>query len=389
MEKQNKFKIVIPSYNNEQWVEPNVASILNQTYTNYDVLYINDASTDNTLTLVKELISNYNLNNWKVINNPVNKKIVYITGCFGFIGSYITRECLKKGWYVRGIDIMTYASNSKLLDEFSCYPNFTFEEIDINDIEFLYECDYIINTAAETHVGNSIVKSEDFLHSNVNGVHNLLELIRNYRGEHSTKPILLHFSTDEVYGDIEEGEHIETDLLKPSNPYSATKAAADMLVIAWGRTYNLPYIIVRPTNNYGMGQYVEKLIPKALKYLKLGKKIPLHNGGTPIRTWLHAQDTANAVIKIIESGVQNEIFNICGGFEQSNLDTIKKILTLYNNSKIYILEDFIDFSYDRQGQDVRYALNDDKLRVLGWEPITQFDDELPKIIEYYKQNFIW
>jgi dTDP-glucose 4,6-dehydratase len=256
-------------------------------------------------------------------------------------------------------------------------------------LKFLYDCDYVINTAAETHVGNSIANSDEFVSSNVNGVHNLLELIKNHRGEHSSKPILLHFSTDEVYGDIEEGEHIETDLLKPSNPYSATKAAADMLVTAWGRTYNLPYIIVRPTNNYGMGQYVEKLIPKALKYLKLGKKIPLHNGGTPIRTWLHAQDTANAVIKIIESGVQNEIFNICGGFEQSNLDTVKEVITLYNNNGFSLLEDFVDFSYDRQGQDVRYALNDDKLRALGWKPEMDFNQELKSIVEYYRSKFIW
>ena len=110
-------------------------------------------------------------------------KIVYVTGCLGFIGSYVTRECLKKGWYVRGIDVMTYASNPELLDEFEQYPNFIFEHTDINDIEFIYECDYIINTAAETHVGNSLVKSENFVHSNINGVHNLLELIRNYRAE--------------------------------------------------------------------------------------------------------------------------------------------------------------------------------------------------------------
>ena len=111
----------------------------------------------------------------------------------------------------------------------------------------------------------------------------LLELIKNYRQESSKKPIFLHFSTDEVYGDINEGAHTEADLLKPSNPYSATKAAADMLVLAWARTYNLPYVIVRPTNNYGIGQYVEKLIPKACKFLKLGKQVPLHNNGTPIR----------------------------------------------------------------------------------------------------------
>jgi dTDP-glucose 4,6-dehydratase len=259
-------------------------------------------------------------------------KVVYITGCLGFIGSYVTRACLNKGWYVKGVDKGTYAANKTLLKEFSEYSNFSFVNCDINDLKFLYDCDYVINTAAETHVGNSISNSDDFVHSNINGVHNLLELIRNHRGENVSKPILLHFSTDEVYGDIEEGEHTETDLLKPSNPYSATKAAADMLITAWSRTYKLPYIVIRPTNNYGIGQYVEKLIPKACKYLKLGKKIPLHNNGTPIRNWLHASDTAQAVITIIESGVQNEIFNICGGFEQSNLDTIKKVLILHKGS---------------------------------------------------------
>ena len=189
-------------------------------------------------------------------------KVVYVTGCLGFIGSYVTRACLSKGWYVKGVDKGTYAANKALLKEFKEYSTFSFVDCDINDLKFLYDCDYIINTAAETHVGNSIANSDEFVSSNVNGVHNLLELIKNHRGEHSAKPILLHFSTDEVYGDIEKGEHIETDLLKPSNPYSATKAAADMLVTAWGRTYNLPYVIVRPTNNYGAGQYTEKLIPK-------------------------------------------------------------------------------------------------------------------------------
>jgi dTDP-glucose 4,6-dehydratase len=313
------------------------------------------------------------------------KKVVYITGCLGFIGSYVTRKCLQRGWFVRGIDKMTYASNSNLLDEFNSYPNFEFEEKDINDIEFLYDCDYFINVAAETHVGNSIIKSDDFVHSNINGVHHILELLRNYRQENSNPPILIHFSTDEVYGDITDGDHIETDLLKPSNPYSATKAAADMLILAWARTYNLPYIILRPTNNYGMGQYVEKLIPKSVKFLSLDRKIPLHNNGTPIRNWLHADDTATAVITVIEQNVQNEIYNVCGGFEQSNLDTVSKILTLLNKD----IEDSLDFSYNREGQDVRYALDDSKLRSLGWTPKKIFDEELPDIVKYYKQNFIW
>jgi dTDP-glucose 4,6-dehydratase len=314
-------------------------------------------------------------------------KVVYITGCLGFIGSYVTRTCLQKGWYVKGVDKITYAANKDLLDEFNQYDNFSFVNCDINDLKFLYDCDYIINTAAETHVGNSIANSDEFVSSNINGVHNLLELIRNYRQETSKTPILLHFSTDEVYGDIEIGAHVEIDLLKPSNPYSATKAAADMLVLAWARTYNLPYIIVRPTNNYGVGQYVEKLIPKACKYLKLGKKIPLHNNGTPIRNWLHAQDTANAVITIIESEVKNEIYNICGGFEQSNKTTIEKILKEYfGDVDPY---DYIDTTYSRQGQDVRYALDDFKLRSLGWEPKANFDQELKHIVNYYKDKFIW
>jgi len=316
-------------------------------------------------------------------------KVVYVTGCLGFIGSYVTRACLNRGWYVKGVDKVTYAANKNLLAEFNEYSNFSFVNCDINDLKFLYDCDYIINTATETHVGNSISNSDDFVHSNVNGVHNLLELIRNHRGENVSKPILLHFSTDEVYGDIEEGEHIETDLLKPSNPYSATKAAADMLVTAWSRTYKLPYIIIRPTNNYGIGQYVEKLIPKACKYLKLGKKIPLHNNGTPIRNWLHASDTAQAVITIIESGVQNEIFNICGGFEQSNLDTIKKVLILHKGSADIDIESYVDLTLKRQGQDVRYALNDDKLRALGWTPQVSFDTELKYIVDYSKEKFIW
>ena len=314
--------------------------------------------------------------------------MVYVTGCLGFIGSYVTRLCLKKGWYVKGVDKITYAANKDLLEEFKKYKNFSFVHCDINNLKFLYDCDYIINTAAETHVGNSIANSEDFVHSNVNGVHNLLELLRNYRQENTKIPTLLHFSTDEVYGDIEIGEHTEKDLLKPSNPYSATKAAADMLILAWSRTYKIPYVILRPTNNYGIGQYVEKLIPKACKYLKLGRKIPLHNEGKSIRNWLHAEDTANSVITIIESKVKNEIYNICGGFEQNNLDTVKKLLQSFGIDEKNI-EKHIDFSYNRPGQDVRYALNDDKLRSLGWTPTKQFDVEILKIADYYKEKFIW
>jgi dTDP-glucose 4,6-dehydratase len=321
----------------------------------------------------------------------MSTKVVYVTGCLGFIGSHVTRACLKRGWYVMGVDKITYAANTNVLIEFNEYDNFDFMNEDINDLKFLYDCDYVINTAAETHVGNSITNSDEFVKSNIDGVHNLLELIRNYRQESSRTPILLHFSTDEVYGDIDEGAHTEADLLKPSNPYSATKAAADMLILAWARTYNLPYIIIRPTNNYGIGQYVEKLIPKTCKYLKLGRKVPLHNDGTPVRNWLNAADTAEAVLTIIDKEVTNEIYNIAGGFEQSNLDTVRKVIKQYVDKDM--VDDnvrlFLDLSYSRIGQDVRYALDDSKLRALGWEPKMNFDEELPHIVEYYKNKFIW
>ena len=315
-----------------------------------------------------------------------NKKVVYVTGCLGFMGSYVTRACLKKGWYVRGIDKFTYASNEKFLKEFKQYDNFIFERKDINDLDWLYDCDYVINTAAETHVDNSIVSSDDFVHSNINGVHNLLELIR--KRNTFKMPTLLHFSTDEVYGDIVNGAHKETDLLKPSNPYSATKAAADQLILAWSRTYDVPFNIVRPANNYGVGQYVEKLIPKTCKFLTIGRKIPLHDGGEPYRMWLHAKDTANAVLKVIESGKKNEIYNISGDFEQKNIETVTKILDLYYTGDVNY-KNYINFSYDRKGQDVRYSVDDSKLRNLGWEPLCKFDEELHEIVQYYKDNFIW
>jgi dTDP-glucose 4,6-dehydratase len=323
------------------------------------------------------------------------KKVVYVTGCFGFIGSYVTRACLEKGWYVIGVDKCTYAANEELAWEWASKytDNFMFLREDINDLKFLYECDYVINTAAETHVGNSIVKSEEFVKSNIQGVHNLLELISNYRAESNHVPTLLHFSTDEVYGDIDEGSHTEKDLLKPSNPYSATKAAADMLILAWARTYQLPYVIVRPTNNYGAGQYVEKLIPKTCKHLGLERRIPLHNGGKPVRTWLNVKDTASAIVKIIESKVVNQIYNISGGFEQTNLETVRQVIKAYNGddlkSSTSNVEKYLDLSYKRPGMDVRYSLDDSKIRSLGWEPKAIFEEELKEIVAYHKGKFIW
>jgi len=313
------------------------------------------------------------------------KKIVYVTGCLGFIGSAVTRHCLERGWYVIGVDKGTYASNWNFLTEFEQHANFKFVHEDINNLDRLLDCDYVINTAAETHVDNSIENSDVFLQSNINGVHHLLKLIAQRQG--FRMPTLLHFSTDEVYGDIEAGAHTEQDLLKPSNPYSATKAAADMLILAWARTHNIPYIIVRPTNNYGVGQYVEKLIPKAVKYLTIGRKVDLHQNGTPVRTWLHVDDTARAVLTIIDAGVKNDIFNISGNSELQNIVVVKKIIESVVGP-VDNIDDYLRYM-NRPGQDVRYAIDDSKLKALGWTPQADFDQELAKIVTYYTENFVW
>jgi len=311
-------------------------------------------------------------------------KIVYVTGCLGFIGYHVTQRCLDEGFYVYGIDKKTYASNVQFLPELLKNSRFKFQETDINDIERLVDCDYVINTAAETHVDNSIVNNDVFLRSNVNGVHHLLKLVNEKR--QYQMPTLLHFSTDEVYGDIAEGSFTESDLLKPSNPYSATKAAADMLILAWARTYNIPYVIVRPTNNYGIGQYVEKLIPKSIKYLTLGRRIDLHDRGTPVRTWLHVNDTAEAVMTLIKTSVKNDIFNISGNYETQNINVVSKIIALLHEDE-YISK-YIQNS-TRVGHDVRYSIDDSKLKSLGWQPRADFDTELAKIVEFYKNNFVW
>jgi dTDP-glucose 4,6-dehydratase len=303
---------------------------------------------------------------------PAN--IVVITGCLGFIGYHLTKRCLEMGWYVYGIDSETYAANTWAINEFSKNSNFYYKKADIATLNSLPDCDYVINLAAETHVGNSIIDSNEFIKTNVSGVQNLLNLIKNKPANISNKPVLLHFSTDEVYGDILEGSHKETDQLKPSNPYSASKAAGDMMVLAWNRTYGVDYLIVRPTNNYGPYQHPEKLIPLSVKLLSLGKKIKLHDEGKPKRTWLHVEDTADAVIHLIKLGVKNEIFNIPGDTETTNLVVVKEIFDHWyrhmNNigfKKELKFDDVVDLSFKREGQDVRYSIDGSKLLATGWK----------------------
>jgi len=320
-----------------------------------------------------------------------NKKIVYVTGHLGFIGFYVAKACLEAGWHVIGIDKMTYAATPERDDELKQIAEqnnvqYDYMYKDINELDRLVDCDYVINCAAETHVDNSIDGSDVFLKSNINGVHNLLKLI-TAKGRYGM-PTLLHFSTDEVYGDIIDGSFSEDHLLHPSNPYSATKAAADQLILAWARTHAVPYVIVRPTNNYGAGQYVEKLIPKAVKFLQLGRKVPLHLGGTPRRTWLHVQDTADAVIHIINSGTVNEVYNIPGNFEISNLEVVEAVVREFHGPDANV-QDYINTNYERPGADLRYSIDGKKLKDLGFESKRDFYTEIPSIVKYHKDNWIW
>ncbi len=317
------------------------------------------------------------------------KFVITITGFAGFIGSHFTRKCLEKGWYVHGIDSMTYASNHELgymlIEE---YPNqFTYDIKDINKLEDLYECDYVVNFAASSHVDRSISDSKIFMESNFLGVQNLLEIIRKKGGY--KLPTFIQISTDEIYGDCLKCSHKETDILKPSNPYAASKAAADLLLQSYHRTFNIPYLIIRLTNNYGIGQYPEKLIPRVIKNFNLGKKIELHNQGSPIRTWLHASDSSDAIFHLIKNEKINDIYNVSGGLEKSNIEIVHNILKSYLGGKDYKIDDYVDFSYNRPGQDIRYSLDDSKLRNLGWSPKKKFSEEIVKIVNYYKDKFIW
>jgi dTDP-glucose 4,6-dehydratase len=313
-------------------------------------------------------------------------KTVCVTGCLGFLGSHFTRAALKRGWRVWGIDKKTYASRPELLVEFRRGGAFEFREADIATLDHLYDVDVVVNFAAETHVDNSIVDASRFLHSNILGVQNLLELIRAKR--HYEMPLLLQISTDEVYGDRTSGAHTSAAALRPSNPYSASKASADMLIMAWHRTHGVPYMIARPTNNYGIGQYPEKLIPKAVKHLALGKKIPLHGDGTCRRNWLHVEDNAEALLTIIEKGRPETIYNVSGNAELENREVVRRVLKAYFG-RATPLAPHVKLAYVRQGEDVRYGVDDAPLRALGWRNRRSFDAELAKIVRHYKNKVVW
>jgi dTDP-glucose 4,6-dehydratase len=280
-----------------------------------------------------------------------------VTGGRGFIGSHFVEEVLNRGDIVIDIDKMGYASHKTL--PWDNHPNYTFIKADISEIDHLPSCDILINFAAESHVDNSIKIPDVFVKSNILGVHNLLEVVRNKPSY--DRPLFFHISTDEVYGDKIDGKFIETDKLTPSNPYSATKAAAEMLVLSYARTYGLEYVITRSGNNYGERQFEEKLIPKCIFSINSKKSIPIHGDGSYVRDWTYVKDNVDGILTLIDKNIKNETYNIASENYLTNLQVANTIIEWMGKGKIQFVE-------NRSGQDLRYAASAEKLKNIGWNP---------------------
>ncbi|NQV18392.1 MAG: GDP-mannose 4,6-dehydratase [Armatimonadetes bacterium] len=300
-----------------------------------------------------------------------------VTGGCGFIGSHFIELILSRGYSVLNIDKMTYVSWDNI--GYENHKNYDFWKQDICNISNLPKSDYLVNFAAESFVDNSIGNSEIFFRSNVQGVHNLLEHIR--MKAKFDRPVFVQISTDEVYGDTADGKFTEKDILRPSNPYSATKAAAEKFLIAYNRTYGIDYITTRCSNNYGTRQYPEKLIPKTIESALNNRKMTIHGDGTYIRSWIHVKDHCEAILKLIENKHYNNVYNICSCKEYSNLEVVNMIY------KAMDIEPNLDFVENRWGQDLRYAISTNKiLNTISWKPQYTLKENLHEIINFYKEN---
>ncbi|MBC8501463.1 MAG: dTDP-glucose 4,6-dehydratase [Nanoarchaeota archaeon] len=310
---------------------------------------------------------------------------ILVTGGCGFIGSNFIRHMLRKypDYEIINLDKLTYAGNPDNLRDVENNKNYEFIRGDICDSKIVgkivLKVDAIINFAAESHVDNSIRSSREFIQTNVLGTLNLLEFARVNKIKK-----FLQISTDEVYGSIDKGSFSEDSLVKPSSPYSASKASAELLVMSYVVTHRFPAIISRSSNNYGPCQYPEKIIPLFITNLLEGKKIPLYGDGKNVRDWIHVQDNCEAIDFIFHNGKIGEIYNIGGGTEKENIEVAKFLLGEFDKS-----ESFIEFVEDRKGHDRRYALNCEKLRKLGWKPKVNFDKGLKETVKWYVKNKDW
>ena len=315
-----------------------------------------------------------------------------VTGGAGFIGSrfvelLMTQEIPNKFSNITVVDKLTYSGNLSNLDSVISMPGFYFHQVDICNQSAMEEViversiDFIVNFAAESHVDRSIESSFEFLNTNVMGTQNLLDLAKKHGvGRY------LQVSTDEVYGAIPTGSWEENEPLKPNSPYSASKAGADLLVLAYGKTYPMNVGVTRCCNNYGLRQFPEKIIPLFVSNLIDGKRVPIYGNGKQIREWIHVDDHCRGVAAVLEFGRAGEVYNIAGTDEFENIELARKIIEYFGKSE----GEAFEFVTDRKGHDIRYSLTGNKSRSeLGIEPQIDFETGLRETIDWYATNESW
>jgi dTDP-glucose 4,6-dehydratase len=336
-----------------------------------------------------------------------------VTGGAGFIGSAVVRFLIQHTDHdVVVVDKLTYAGNLNSLDSVSNNPRFSFSQVDITDGEALaavfeqFSPDKIMHLAAESHVDRSIDGPADFIHTNIVGTYTLLEAARHHwhslPDKRKSTFIFHHISTDEVYGDLEFDDSLftETTPYAPSSPYSASKASSDHLVRAWGRTFELPFVITNCSNNYGPYHFPEKLIPHIILNALHGKALPVYGDGNQVRDWLYVDDHARALVSCATKGKQGETYNIGGHNEKANIEVVRSICSLLekhypiaknpNNLSVDTYESLITFVKDRPGHDKRYAIDASKIENdLGWTPEETFESGLEKTVIWYLSNEVW
>jgi len=308
---------------------------------------------------------------------------ILVTGGAGFIGSEFVRQAVKK-YKVIVVDKLTYAGDLARLKEIE--GKFKFYKTDIcnkklmNNIFKKEKPVSIVHFAAETHVDRSIQDASPFVETNVKGTQILLDASRKYKIKK-----FIQISTDEIYGEIANGEFNENSLIKPNSPYAASKAAADLLIKSYIRTYGFPAIIIRPCNNYGPWQYPEKLIPLAILKILKGGKVPVYAKGKNVREWLYVEDCARGILQVLEKGRLGEIYNIGSNQEKQNIEVVRNILRVLNTN-----EARIEFVKDRPGHDIRYKLNWRKItKETGWNPRVKFEEGIGLTVNWYLRHKHW
>jgi dTDP-glucose 4,6-dehydratase len=312
---------------------------------------------------------------------------IFVTGGAGFIGSNFVRHVLenRRDVSIVNYDKLTYAGNLANLESVADNPHYEFVKGDICDAiaveAAMRGCDAVVHFAAESHVDRSIYEPAPVIQTNVTGTFTLLEVARK-----TAVPRFVHVSTDEVYGDIPPGVFADEKFpLCPSSPYSASKAAADLLVLSYVRTYNFPALITRSSNNYGPYQFPEKFIPLMITNALSDKALPVYGDGMQQRDWLHVEDNCRGILAVLEKGRIGETYNIGGLDLEENLTLVRRILQLTGKS-----EALVSYVQDRPGHDRRYALNCQKMEIeLGWRPNIALEDGLRETIDWYKENGDW